>query len=672
MAGKLSHWTVGRKIAVGFSLVVAALAAVSIWSVLGVGGIVKDAQEVIAGNSLRGEMSQKEVDHLNWAGQLNELLTNEEVTELTVQTDPHKCAFGKWYYGEGRKHAEELVPEIAADLKEIEQWHNQLHVSASEIGQVFCQADLALSAQLQARKVDHLNWTHAVKSVFVDQTLNRADVQTDPHKCAFGRWLDSEQTCEHRKHNAEFDRLCAAVEAPHQQLHSSVIKINEMLAQGQRESAIDYYATNTEVAAGRTLKAIDGIISWNDAQVHGMTSASQIYAKRSRPALAQVQHYLTSIREKVLAQVMTDEQMLKSASQTRMGVLTTSVLAGILAVVLAFTITTGIKKALTRIAAALGEGATQVAAAAGQVSSSSQSLAEGSAEQAASIEETSSSLEEMASMTRNNAQNADEANSLSGTGLATAKKGGEAMQRMTGAIDEIKKSSDDTAKIVKTIDEIAFQTNLLALNAAVEAARAGEAGKGFAVVAEEVRNLAQRSAEAAKDTANLIQQSVTKADSGVQISREVAEALQEIAEGSGRVNELIGQITHSGREQADGIDQINTAVSQMDQVVQSNAASSEETAAAAEEMSAQAEELDRSVADLQRMVQGYVSSASTCGRGRSSESAAAPPPQQNAVEKLGSKIMPFKRPDTPAAGTQEMAPEEAIPFDDDSDIAANF
>src|SRR3990170_3773556 len=186
----------------------------------------------------------------------------------------------------------------------------------------------------------------------------------------------------------------------------------------------------------------------------------------------------------------------------------------------------------------------------------------------------------MAAMTRQNAGNAQEARVLAEAARSSADKGLQAMARMSTAINEIQKSSLDTSKIMKVIDEIAFQTNLLALNAAVEAARAGEAGKSFAVVAEEVRNLAQRSAEAARNTAALIEQSVKKADNGVQISREVAGALSEIADGSRKVNDLIGQIAVASNQQSQGIEQINGAVGQMDTVTQQNAANAEESASA--------------------------------------------------------------------------------------------
>jgi len=232
----------------------------------------------------------------------------------------------------------------------------------------------------------------------------------------------------------------------------------------------------------------------------------------------------------------------------------------------------------------LNEGGEQVSSAAQQVSAASQSLAEGATEQAAGLEEASSSIEEMASQARQNSENAQQASALSTEARTSADKGTEAMGRMNQAIQGIQTSSNETAKIIKVIDEIAFQTNLLALNAAVEAARAGEAGKGFAVVAEEVRNLAMRSAEAAKNTNEMIETSVKNAQNGVQLAEEVTTVLQEI-------------VTNI-------IDQVNQAIGQMDKVTQASAANAEESASAAEELNAQAEELNRVVGDLSAMVGG--------------------------------------------------------------------
>jgi methyl-accepting chemotaxis protein len=327
-------------------------------------------------------------------------------------------------------------------------------------------------------------------------------------------------------------------------------------------------------------------------------------------------------------------------------------------------LTRSITKILNRIAGSLAEGSEQVASASGQVSMASQSLANGATEQAAGLQETSSSLEEIASITSHNADNAQEAKTLATKTRQAADTGAESMSQMNVAIRDIQKSADETAKVLKVIDDIAFQTNLLALNAAVEAARAGEAGKGFAVVAEEVRNLAMRSAEAAKNTANMIEDSVKNAKNGVDIADEVSKALEEIVQSVGKTTNLVSDIASASQEQAQGVDQVNTAVSQMDKVTQQNAATAEESASAAEQLNAQAE----SMADVVTQLVTLVNGAASTGRRATGEQTAKHPHgsrERGATKKSGG----FRKSDEPwhqiSSGTGKPA-KNTISLDDGS------
>ena len=342
-----------------------------------------------------------------------------------------------------------------------------------------------------------------------------------------------------------------------------------------------------------------------------------------------------------------------------------SAVAIILGSLLAFFITRGITKPINRIIEGLSEGAEQVASASGQVSSSSQSLAEGASEQASSLEETSSSLEEMASMTKQNADSGNQANTLMEQANQVISKANSSMGELTTSMEDISKASEETSKIIKTIDEIAFQTNLLALNAAVEAARAGEAGAGFAVVADEVRNLALRAADAAKNTADLIEGTVKKVKDGGDLVSSTNEAFTEVATSSSKVGELVGEIAAASNEQAQGIENVNTAIAEMDKVTQSNAANAEESASASEEMNAQAEQMKGVVGELIALVGG-----SAASRAEHTQYA-----QRGEVKTVGRKAAPAvhkaiaapvrkARKKQAAAQEKEVKPDQVIPMEE--------
>jgi len=295
------------------------------------------------------------------------------------------------------------------------------------------------------------------------------------------------------------------------------------------------------------------------------------------------------------------------------------------------------------------------------VASSSQALAEGSSSQAASLEETSASLEELNAMTKRNAESAQQAKQAATQARASADAGAEHMKAMATAMSTIKASSDDIAKIIKTIDEIAFQTNILALNAAVEAARAGEAGMGFAVVAEEVRALAQRSAKAAKETATKIEDSVAKSQQGAQISGEVAQSFETIQQQIRQLDTLVGEIALASQEQTQGISQVTTAVTQMDSITQANAASAEETAAASHELNTQSSVLSEAVGSLHSLLGGSIGAEATA-TAPDREAAAPTASRRNPRAKVRQKLISQKLCSPPPIRTARAATSE-VPAD---------
>jgi methyl-accepting chemotaxis protein len=314
--------------------------------------------------------------------------------------------------------------------------------------------------------------------------------------------------------------------------------------------------------------------------------------------------------------------IVEAVSHGKSGVVIALIAALIAGATIAFFIVRGTAAVLVGSVRELTAGAEQVASAASQLSSSAQSLSTGASSQAAALEETSASMEEMASMTRQNAEHSLEGARLMSDVDRRVRDSDQVLSAMIASMKHIQESSLKVSKIIRTIDEIAFQTNILALNAAVEAARAGDAGMGFAVVADEVRNLAQRSAVAAKDTSALIEESISNAEQGNRHVRAVAEAFTTITTSVAQAKQLVDDVSSASKQQTQGIDQVSTAIGQLEQLTQRTAANSEECAAASEELNTQAEVTMTVVTRLQAFVGGKASS----GAGSSYAPAHTTPP----------------------------------------------
>lgn len=361
-----------------------------------------------------------------------------------------------------------------------------------------------------------------------------------------------------------------------------------------------------------------------------------------------------------------DAQMADIVRWHKILLLSTAVASLVLMAIVVFLLERSITGPVKRVMEGLAESAGQVGSSSRQVSEAGTHLAEGASEQAASVEETSSSLEEISSMTKQNADNASQANRLIAATMETVERAGTSMAGLTGSMGEISRASEETSKIIKTIDEIAFQTNLLALNAAVEAARAGEVGAGFAVVAEEVRSLAMRAAEAAKNTAALIEGTVKRVKEGSAMVEKTGREFHELASGVGKSGELIGEIAAASQEQSRGIDQINIAVNEMNRVVQQNAANSEQTSAASNEMSAQAERMENFVEELWKLVEGAKGKRTAVKTSKAEVKTGPEPKRVVAVPTLNKKAAAGangKAHPRPAKGPSTL-PEQVIPFDD--------
>jgi methyl-accepting chemotaxis protein len=480
------------------------------------------------------------------------------------------------------------------------------------------------------RQIDHLKWVQDL-SLYV---MGAAEFhgQLDPTKCKFGQWL-SDHAAQEKIQDPYLRKWIAEIDRPHRALHASAEQIIALRKAG------------------------------DDA------GAKAAFQNSTLTALGEVGSYLTRIRERsrseAAASTASQQNEIQDASLQQLA------FAGIgllVVIALGFLLVRYLNTNLKRAIAGLFEGADQVAGAATQVSTSSQTLAQGSSEQAASLEETSASSEQINSVARQNNKSSAAAAALVSESQQKFVETNRSLEKMVVAMEEINAQSDKISKIIKVIDDIAFQTNILALNAAVEAARAGEAGMGFAVVADEVRNLAQRCAQAARDTATLIEESIAKSNDGKAKVDQVAAAIQVITQQAAKTKALVDEVNQGSQEQTRGIEQVAKTVVQMQQVTHANAASAEQGASAAEELSAQSANLKEIVERLAAMVGGRDQTRRGDQLRRPASLPASPPLRKPAESghDLAALAKAASRPEEPkpAAVTQALRREE-FPLEDD-------
>jgi uncharacterized protein YoxC len=426
-----------------------------------------------------------------------------------------------------------------------------------------------LRAEMLQREVDHLKWAGTVASALTSEKTRKIDVKKDDHACAFGEWLFGKGREEAIRSLPEIAPILTEIETPHRLLHESATSIENAL-QGKG----------------------------------GIAAAREIFNTRTKPDLAAVQTLLKKVSEISREKFVSEKTMIETAERTRSLILAMGILAGVLCAGIATLVIVSLTRTLNRVVRDMNIGAEEVASASNRMTIASKKLADDASSQAASLEETASAMEEMSAMTDQNSENAGHTKSLADSTGASMKRANDSMEKMIHAMEEISTMGENTGKIVKTIDEIAFQTNLLALNAAVEAARAGEAGAGFAVVAGEVRNLAQRAATSARDTSDLIEKTILKIREGTNLVKTTDSAFQEVAGTARKMADLAGEVASASTEQARGIGEVKSAISEIDRITQTNAEGADDISHGSDLLHQQAESQKELVRAIERIVKG--------------------------------------------------------------------
>lgn len=621
---RLKDLSIKAKLTWGFGTVLVLFMGSVIWAITGIGTIVHDAEKSINANQLRSLVEEKIIDHLNWGSEVSKFITDSEVNELDVEVDPEKCALGKWYNSDKRREAEEAFPSIKSLLAEMEEPHRRIHESAKEIKERYVpHIDRDLASFLNEKKVDHLQWMNNVMQVFNEEDMNRAEVETDFHKCGLGKWLYSDEVEKHMQEDPEFAKMVKPIFEPHKKLHSSVISINEQLAQGNMAEAKRIFKQDTEKYADNTLKALNNVLAWQQDRMKQMQEIEKIYSEQTQPALQKVKSLLHDVNLEIKENALSDEVMLEEASKTRTTMIVIAAVALPIGIIFAVLIALGIirplrkgveftenvskgdltqtldidqhdevgqlAKALNNMVKSLkqiikdqSDGIETLASSSSELTSIAEQMSSSSEETVSKVNTVASSSEEMSTNMSSVASAMEQASTnvnsiVSGseemsTSIGEIAQNAEQAKEITTSavnqadsaskrINELGEAAQAIGKVTETITAISSQTNLLALNATIEAARAGEAGKGFAVVANEIKELAQQTADATGDISKKIEDIQSTTDMSVNEIKEIIQVIN-------RLEEFVSSIASSMEEQSSTTKEIASNISQVSQGIQ--------------------------------------------------------------------------------------------------------
>lgn len=339
---KWKNVRLGTKFAAGFGIIILFLCIVGGWSILGIHRIVSDAESTILGNQLRGEILQREIDHLNWVNQLNSYLIDDAATELKVQFNPRDCAFGKWYYSDKRTELEQTIPALISLFTAIEAPHKQLHESASVIQQKFVHADPETGNVLRQIKIEHSSQLNAALQQIADASPSSPEAKADFDSCSLRQWLSSEKVGALKSKDSTFAGLIDSLSAPDAELHERLRSVQQLVFEGRYTEAVDEYRKEIKPRWDAISTSLDRLIAWQDEKTARMREGKTLYLSETQKNLSEVQRILHDISSTVNQNVISDQAMLTSAFQTRTVVIAVSAVAVLLGVLLGFIIAKGI------------------------------------------------------------------------------------------------------------------------------------------------------------------------------------------------------------------------------------------------------------------------------------------------------------------------------------------